>query len=644
MAQELVFTAKVDTNEAEKELNKIDKSVQDTDKATKGLSSSLDKMTGGAVSGFKSMVGGVRSGIAAMKSLRVAIAATGLGALVIAVGSLVTAFQRNQAAADKINRVFAQIGAVVDILLDNFADLGVKILDAFENPVQAVEDLWEAIKTNILNRIQGITDSFGALGRTIKSALSLDFDGVTKGAEDFGKAFVQASTGVTPEQWAEIGESIKETADEMNQAILAADSLEKRTQALRDANIAAITTESELRAAINAKRLAAEEEGISLERQIQLIEEADAIEQQLLDSRRSRLAEEISILKGKQELSLSNAEDDRELAQLQAQLIDQEAESAQRRIRLNRRLSGLRKQRENEEKQLNNELRKLRIENIEDERERLLQEQELALEAIREKYGQGTELEKELLIKQQNELRELEQAERERELEEEKLRLENEILREGEESERRFELQRTLAEKERQIQLENDELTAAQRERVQLDYLARLEKIKQAEIDINQKAADAERELVNESIEAGARLTNAAATLAGDSKGIAVASATIDTFIGANKAIAQGGIAGIAAAAGIIATGLANVRRITSTEIPGTSAGGGGGGGGASVGSASISPEALRGDVTEENERFAAFQAAEGQQEGAPVQAFVLEGEVTSSQATSKRIKQRARL
>lgn len=644
MAQELVFTAKVDTNEAEKELNKIDKSVQDTDKATKGLSSSLDKMTGGAVSGFKSMVGGVRSGIAAMKSLRVAIAATGLGALVIAVGSLVTAFQRNQAAADKINRVFAQIGAVVDILLDNFADLGVKILDAFENPVQAVEDLWEAIKTNILNRIQGITDSFGALGRTIKSALSLDFDGVTKGAEDFGKAFVQASTGVTPEQWAEIGESIKETADEMNQAILAADSLEKRTQALRDANIAAITTESELRAAINAKRLAAEEEGISLERQIQLIEEADAIEQQLLDSRSSRLAEEISILKGKQELSLSNAEDDRELAQLQAQLIDQEAESAQRRIRLNRRLSGLRKQRENEEKQLNNELRKLRIENIEDERERLLQEQELALEAIREKYGQGTELEKELLIKQQNELRELEQAERERELEEEKLRLENEILREGEESERRFELQRTLAEKERQIQLENDELTAAQRERVQLDYLARLEKIKQAEIDINQKAADAERELVNESIEAGARLTNAAATLAGDSKGIAVASATIDTFIGANKAIAQGGIAGIAAAAGIIATGLANVRRITSTEIPGTSAGGGGGGGGASVGSASISPEALRGDVTEENERFAAFQAAEGQQEGAPVQAFVLEGEVTSSQATSKRIKQRARL
>lgn len=644
MAQELVFTAKVDTNEAEKELNKIDKSVQDTDKATKGLSSSLDKMTGGAVSGFKSMVGGVRSGIAAMKSLRVAIAATGLGALVIAVGSLVTAFQRNQAAADKINRVFAQIGAVVDILLDNFADLGVKILDAFENPVQAVEDLWEAIKTNILNRIQGITDSFGALGRTIKSALSLDFDGVTKGAEDFGKAFVQASTGVTPEQWAEIGERIKETADEMNEARLAADSLEKRTQALRDANIAAITTESELRAAINAKRLAAEEEGISLERQIQLIEEADAIEQQLLDSRRSRLAEEISILKGKQELSLSNAEDDRELAQLQAQLIDQEAESAQRRIRLNRRLSGLRKQRENEEKQLNNELRKLRIENIEDERERLLQEQELALEAIREKYGQGTELEKELLIKQQNELRELEQAERERELEEEKLRLENEILREGEESERRFELQRTLAEKERQIQLENDELTAAQRERVQLDYLARLEKIKQAEIDINQKAADAERELVNESIEAGARLTNAAATLAGDSKGIAVASATIDTFIGANKAIAQGGIAGIAAAAGIIATGLANVRRITSTEIPGTSAGGGGGGGGASVGSASISPEALRGDVTEENERFAAFQAAEGQQEGAPVQAFVLEGEVTSSQATSKRIKQRARL
>ena len=55
-------------------------------------------------------------------------------------------------------------------------------------------------------------------------------------------------------------------------------------------------------------------------------------------------------------------------------------------------------------------------------------------------------------------------------------------------------------------------------------------------------------------------------TVAG--KALAVAQASIDTFVGANKALAQGGIAGIAAAAAVIATGLINVKKIISTKVP----------------------------------------------------------------------------
>jgi hypothetical protein len=51
-------------------------------------------------------------------------------------------------------------------------------------------------------------------------------------------------------------------------------------------------------------------------------------------------------------------------------------------------------------------------------------------------------------------------------------------------------------------------------------------------------------------------------------KAAAIASAVIDTYVGANKAIAQGGIAGVAAAAGVIATGLANVKKIVQTKSP----------------------------------------------------------------------------
>lgn len=50
-------------------------------------------------------------------------------------------------------------------------------------------------------------------------------------------------------------------------------------------------------------------------------------------------------------------------------------------------------------------------------------------------------------------------------------------------------------------------------------------------------------------------------------KSLATADAIIQTYLGANKAIGQGGIFGWASAIGIIATGLANVKKIMSTKV-----------------------------------------------------------------------------
>ena len=63
-------------------------------------------------------------------------------------------------------------------------------------------------------------------------------------------------------------------------------------------------------------------------------------------------------------------------------------------------------------------------------------------------------------------------------------------------------------------------------------------------------------------IQAYSDLAGALSSLAGDNKALAVAQATIDTFAGANKAFAQGGVAGFVTGAAIIASGLANVRKI----------------------------------------------------------------------------------
>ena len=74
---------------------------------------------------------------------------------------------------------------------------------------------------------------------------------------------------------------------------------------------------------------------------------------------------------------------------------------------------------------------------------------------------------------------------------------------------------------------------------------------------------------MNDQLEAFSGLAGALSALAGDNKALAVASAVIDTYVGANKAFAQGGVAGFATGAAVIAAGLNNVKTILATEVPG---------------------------------------------------------------------------
>ncbi len=95
------------------------------------------------------------------------------------------------------------------------------------------------------------------------------------------------------------------------------------------------------------------------------------------------------------------------------------------------------------------------------------------------------------------------------------------------------------------------------------DSLARTKLLQQAKLDTVRNALNGIAQLVGEN------------TLLG--KGIALAQVGIDTYTGATKALAQGGVFGYIGAAGIIATGIANARKITATQVPTPSSGGGGG-------------------------------------------------------------------
>ena len=121
-------------------------------------------------------------------------------------------------------------------------------------------------------------------------------------------------------------------------------------------------------------------------------------------------------------------------------------------------------------------------------------------------------------------------------------------------------------------------------------------------------------------------------------KALAITSAIRDTYTGANKAISQGGIYGAIAAAGVIVSGFANVKQIVGTKEPAQpsfATGGGSGGGGVSVSSAPSLPPAFNVVGASETNQLADAIGGQSQQ---PVQAFVVSGDVSTSQELDRNI------
>lgn len=99
----------------------------------------------GFIKGMKGMQLSSMSAAQGMKVLRTAITSTGIGLLVVAIAAVVVAFQKFQPLADKLSVVMAQIGQVVNILVDRFALLGKGIFNILSGrPEQGFKDLKNA--------------------------------------------------------------------------------------------------------------------------------------------------------------------------------------------------------------------------------------------------------------------------------------------------------------------------------------------------------------------------------------------------------------------------------------------------------------------------------------------------------------------
>ena len=608
MAIEKTINLSVDSKKATKGLNDLEKSidgvnkeVKETSKSTQSMNTTLDQVTGGAVTKFNKFKGAIGSVTTGFKSLRVAIIATGIGALLIAVTALGQAFTRSEEGQNKFAKILGVIGSVTGNLLDLLADLGENIISVFENPKQAIKDFANLIKDNIVNRFEGLLNLIPNLGKAVEQLFKGNFKEAGKIATDsvgkvvLGVDSVTDSVNNAIESVKDFGKEIKADAES---AAKIADQRANAEKKARDLIVERAQAEQDI---ARLREKAVNKDKFTAEERIKFLEEAGKISEDLAAKETEVAKLRLEAKQTENALTKSNKDDLNEAAQLEASVIQLETQ----RLNLQKRLS-------TELLTARNEAKKAAEEEPEVIDKKLLKIQEIQ-EAYRQKQKDKdaeTELEK-INLEEERKLAELERLEAS-ELQKQEvrdyyngLRVENEIKLDAE------------------IVKAKEETDAAQ---VEIDN-----KTRKAKEDNLAKVGDALgsfAELAGKETAAG--------------KALAISQTLISTYLGAQSSYASlasipyvGPALGFAAAGAAVVGGFKQIQAIKSVKVP--KGGGGGGASGGAGAAASAAPKPPSFNIVGASDTNQLADAVAGQ-ENQPVQAYVVANDVTSAQSLQNNI------
>ena len=231
-------------NAAAKAADKLDDALEETadaaddvGEASTQMSGGLDRMSGGLVTMFKGAVKGAKTFVLGLKTMRGAVIATGIGALVLVIGSLVAYFTSTKKGAEMLEVATAALGVVMGKLTDVLSDIGEIMIGIFTDPVQAIKDFGKFLKEFVMDRVTNLMDGLGFLGSAVSKLFKRDFAGAMadakKGVENLAMAnpLIAATVLVV----GELVDKTKELVSETTKAVKAQNELTKSTQNLRQA-------------------------------------------------------------------------------------------------------------------------------------------------------------------------------------------------------------------------------------------------------------------------------------------------------------------------------------------------------------------------------------------------------------------------
>lgn len=224
-----------------------------------------------------------------MKVLRGAIIATGIGALVVVLGSLIAYFTSTQEGIDKVNKVLTPLKVVFQTLIGVVQNFGKYLLEAITHPKQMLIDLLDFLKGQFMNRLTGMIDVFKGIGKIITGDIK-------KGIKQVGEAAAQTVTGVE-NVVGKVKDAGKAMSDTIDEAVKRGQRIEEINQKLSSSEADFIQQTAELKQLFKEQNMIAEDttktfaereeaakKSIEIQKQInKLAEDRNGLEQELLN-------------------------------------------------------------------------------------------------------------------------------------------------------------------------------------------------------------------------------------------------------------------------------------------------------------------------------------------------------------------------
>ena len=224
-----------------------------------------------------------------MKVLRGAIIATGIGALVVVLGSLIAYFTSTQEGINKVNKVLTPLKVVFQTLIGVVQNFGKYLLEAITHPKQMLIDLLDFLKGQFMNRLNGMIDIFKGIGKIITGDIK-------EGIKQVGEAAAQTVTGVE-NVVGKVKEAGKAMSDTIDEAVKRGQRIEEINQKLSSSEADFIQQTAELKQLFKEQNMIAEDttktfaereeaakKSIEIQKQInKLAEDRNGLEQELLN-------------------------------------------------------------------------------------------------------------------------------------------------------------------------------------------------------------------------------------------------------------------------------------------------------------------------------------------------------------------------